>query len=122
MHLSFLGLQITSLLIYEKLNTKQIKRSLGRFIKQIKKGNYESEESEIIKKYDFVNITEIQIELSQLVGQIQADYNEQKRYVENVNHELMTPIAIIRGKLELLIQSKNIEKSDFKLISDKVGS
>lgn len=118
MHLSFFGLQIMSLLIYEKLNTKQIKRSLGRFIKQIKKGNYESEESEIIKKYDFVNISEIQIELSQLVGQIQADYNEQKRYVENVNHELMTPIAIIRGKLELLIQSKNIEKSDFKLISD----
>ena len=29
----------------------------------------------------------------------------------------MTPIAIIRGKLELLIQSEKITKSDFKLIS-----
>ncbi len=114
---AFLG-QFIGLLIYEILNTRRIKASLYNFVKQIKRGNYESEQSEIIQKYDFVNITDIQIELSQLVGQIQADYKEQKRYIENVSHELMTPIAIIRGKLELLIQSKNIEKSDFKLISD----
>lgn len=115
--LSFFVLQLLALLVYEKLNTARIKTSFGRFIQQIKLGNYESEESHIIQKYDFVNITDIQVELSELVGQIQVDYNEQKRYIENVSHELMTPIAIIRGKLELLIQSENITKSDFKLIS-----
>ncbi len=115
--LLFFILELAALLIYEKINTARIKTSFGRFIKQIKLGNYESEESHIIQKYDFVNITDIQIELSELVGRIQADYNEQKRYIENVSHELMTPIAIIRGKLELLIQSEKITKSDFKLIS-----
>ncbi len=115
--LSFFVLQLAALMVYEKLNTERIKTSFGRFIQQIKLGNYESEESHIIQKYDFVNITDIQVELSELVGQIQVDYNEQKRYIENVSHELMTPIAIIRGKLELLIQSENITKSDFKLIS-----
>ena len=99
------------------MNTALIKLSFGRFISQIKQGNYESEESDIIQKYDFVNITDIQVELSDLVGQIQADYKEQKRYIENVSHELMTPISIIRGKLELFIQSENIDKGDFKLIS-----
>lgn len=113
----FFIVQLAALLIYEKINTARIKTSFGRFIKQIKRGNYESEESHIIQKYDFVNITDIQIELSELVGRIQEDYNEQKRYIENVSHELMTPIAIIRGKLELLIQSEKITKSDFKLIS-----
>lgn len=113
----FFVVQLAALLIYEKINTARIKTSFGRFIKQIKGGNYESEESHIIQKYDFVNITDIQIELSELVGRIQEDYNEQKRYIENVSHELMTPIAIIRGKLELLIQSEKITKSDFKLIS-----
>lgn len=113
----FFGLELLALLIYEKLNTARIKLSFGRFISQIKQGNFESEESHIIQKYDFVNITDIQVELSELVGQIQADYKEQKRYIENVSHELMTPISIIRGKLELLIQSENITKSDFKLIS-----
>jgi signal transduction histidine kinase len=107
-----------SLIVYELINTRRLKKSLGRFIEQIKLGNYESKEKDIIKKYDFVNITDIQVELSQIVGQIQSDYKEQKRYIENVSHELMTPIAIIRGKLELLIQSPNIEKNDFKLIND----
>lgn len=105
------------IIIYDRVNTARLKTSFGRFINQIKQGNYESSKSKIIKKYDFVNITDIQVELSQIVGQIQADYKEQKKYIENVNHELMTPIAIIRGKLELLIQSPNIKKGDFTLIN-----
>lgn len=116
---SFLfGIIFISLFIYEIINTKRIKTSFSKFIEQIKQGNFESSEHKIIKKYDFVNVTDIQIELSQIVGQIQASYKEQERYIENVSHELMTPIAIIRGKLELLIQSPNIEKNDFRLIND----
>lgn len=109
---------LISIVIYDSIITTQLKKSFKRFIKQIKKGNYESKKSQIIEKYDFVSLTDIQVELSQIVGQIQADYKEQKRYIENVSHELMTPIAIIRGKLELLIQSPNIKKHDFSLIND----
>ncbi|MGV6861460.1 MAG: sensor histidine kinase [Putridiphycobacter sp.] len=111
-------ISLSILFIYEIINTKKIKQSFGRFINEIKKGNFESSESNIIQKYDFVNLTDIQVELSQLVGQIQDNYTEQKRYIENVSHELMTPIAIIRNKLELLIQSPNIKQDDFKLIND----
>lgn len=110
--------QFLALLIYDRLNTVRMRRSMGRFIDQINGGNYESENAQVIEKYDFVNLTDIQIKLSEMVGKIRADYHEQKRYVENVSHELMTPIAIIRGKLELLIQSKGITKNDFKLIND----
>ncbi|MFT7156492.1 MAG: signal transduction histidine kinase [Parvicella sp.] len=106
-----------SFLAYDLIITKRLKQSFGRFITQIKKGNFESKKSNIIQKYDFVNLTDIQVELSQMVGQIQADSKEQKRYIENVSHELMSPISIIRGKLELLIQSPNIEKNDFRLIN-----
>lgn len=107
-----------SLIIYDIIIKKRLKKSFGKFLSQVKQGNFESSEANIIQKYDFVTLTDIQVELSQMVGQIKADQNEQKRYIENVSHELMTPIAIIRGKLELLIQSPNIAQSDFKLISD----
>lgn len=114
----FLLLLTIGIVIYDRINTNRLRTSFGRFIYQIKKGNFESKQSDIIQKYDFVNITDIQVELSEIVGQIQADYKEQNRYIENVSHELMTPIAIIRGKLELLIQSPNIKKNDFSLIND----
>lgn len=115
---TFFILQLGALLIYDRMNTSRMKQSIRRFIAQINQGNFESENAHVIQKYDFVNLTDIQVELSDMVGRIRADYNEQKRYVENVSHELMTPIAIIRGKLELLIQSQGITKSDFKLINE----
>lgn len=107
-----------SLFFYDYLITKRLKISMSRFISQIKQGNFESKKSTIIQKYDFVTLAEIPVALSQIVGEIQKDTNEQKRYIENVSHELMTPIAIIRGKLELVIQSDKIESQDLLLISD----
>ena len=107
-----------SLFFYDYLITKRLKISMSRFISQIKKGNFEGKKSTIIQKYDFVTLTDIPVALSQLVGEIQEDTNEQKRYIENVSHELMTPIAIIRGKLELVIQSDKIESQDLILIGD----
>lgn len=115
--ITFLIVAVT-LFFYDFLITKRLKQSMSRFISQIKQGNFESKKSTIIKKYDFVTLTDIPVALSQIVGEIQKDTNEQKRYIENVSHELMTPITIIRGKLELVIQSDKIESQDLLLISD----
>jgi signal transduction histidine kinase len=115
--ITFLIVAVT-LFFYDFLITKRLKQSMSRFILQIKQGNFESKKSTIIQKYDFVTLTDIPVALSQIVGEIQKDTNEQKRYIENVSHELMTPIAIIRGKLELVIQSDKIESQDLLLISD----
>lgn len=117
LHVSVFILELIALIIYEKLNARRIKSSFNKFIQQIKAGKFNENPNDLIENYDFVNIKSIQTELSELVGKMAADYSEQKKYIENVSHELMTPIAIIRGKLELLIQSENITKSDFKLIS-----
>ncbi len=117
LHFTFFGIELIALLIYEKLNARRIKSSFNKFIQQIKSGKFNENPNDLIENYDFVNIKSIQTELSELVGKMAADYSEQKKYIENVSHELMTPIAIIRGKLELLIQSENITKGDFKLIS-----
>lgn len=39
-------------------------------------------------------------------------YEELKRYSENLSHELLTPLAVIRTKAELLLQSEHLTKSD----------
>jgi signal transduction histidine kinase len=39
-------------------------------------------------------------------------YEGQQQYVENLSHELLTPLAIIRTEAELLLQSENIIESD----------
>jgi signal transduction histidine kinase len=84
---------------------------------------------ERLKNYDLVNIKIIQYEksnvdefdeLSEIVEKmtkrIYKDFNSQKEFNENSSHELQTPLAIIRNKLELLIQSKNLKDEDMVLI------
>jgi len=82
-----------------------------------------------LKNYDLINIKIIPYkksnvdefdELSEIVEKmttrIYKDFNSQKEFNENSSHELQTPLAIIRNKLELLIQSKNLNDEDMILI------
>jgi signal transduction histidine kinase len=57
-------------------------------------------------------------ELNILSNNVYDEFQAQKTFTENINHELMTPLAIIRGKLELIIQSENLDEQDLKLVAD----
>ncbi|HEY0744523.1 MAG TPA: HAMP domain-containing sensor histidine kinase [Chryseosolibacter sp.] len=54
--------------------------------------------------------------LSRMTAKALDDYRTLKEFSENASHELQTPLAIIRGKLELLLQSE-ISDDQAKLIS-----
>jgi signal transduction histidine kinase len=48
---------------------------------------------------------------------IRLDYLNLKEFNENAAHELQTPLAIIKSKLELLIQKENLDENQLQLIS-----
>jgi signal transduction histidine kinase len=56
--------------------------------------------------------------IEQLVEKNRRAYLNQKEFTENASHELQTPLAIFRSKLELLMQTNNITKEQADLISD----
>lgn len=45
-------------------------------------------------------------------------YEEQKQFIENASHELQTPLAIVRGKVELLAESDNLSEQQMKELDE----
>lgn len=45
-------------------------------------------------------------------------YEEQKQFIENASHELQTPLAIVRGKVELLAESEGMTELQMKELDD----
>ncbi|MFL5739354.1 MAG: sensor histidine kinase [Flavisolibacter sp.] len=58
-----------------------------------------------IDEFGFMNQT-----LKRITAQAQLDYLSLKTFSENASHEIQTPIAIVRSKLDLLIQDEHLRE------------
>src|SRR6185369_2036650 len=58
-----------------------------------------------IEEFSFMNQT-----LEKATRQAQEDYLLLKEFTENASHEMQTPLAIMRSKLDLLIQGENLSE------------
>ena len=66
---------------------------------------------------DIEEFNRLNLSLERLMKKDRETYRIQKEFTENASHELQTPLAIIRSKLDLLMQGKLGEK-ELKLVSD----
>lgn len=56
--------------------------------------------------------------LTDFISKANAAYYSQKQFVENASHEMQTPLAIIRSKLELLINRPQLTEKSASLLED----
>lgn len=54
--------------------------------------------------------------LADMMSKLRADFSAQKRFTEQAAHELQTPLAIMQGKLDQLIQSPNLGEQEAGVI------
>ncbi len=60
--------------------------------------------------------------LETATGKAALDYEVLKEFTENASHELQTPLAIIRSKLDLLIQDEALSETQSAIIQDTYGA
>lgn len=64
-----------------------------------------------IDEFAFMNQT-----LEKTIQQVQDDYFLLKEFTENASHEMQTPLAIMRSKLDLLIQDEHLSENQSKAV------
>jgi signal transduction histidine kinase len=112
----FIGLIIGVLLI-NRVVSKKIWAPFYEVLEKI--SSYETSELHVISflPTDVYEFDELNKGIEKMTNKIYNDYVSQKEFHEYSSHELQTPLAIIRNKLELLIQSKNLSEEDLQIIS-----
>lgn len=58
-----------------------------------------------LQKSNILEFEELNVLMVEMTRKIQDDYRNLKEFTENASHEIQTPLAIIKSKIELLIQS-----------------
>ena len=70
-----------------------------------------------LNKTDIYEFNMLNQALEKMSRKIHQDYLNLKEFNENASHELLTPVAIIKSKLELLIQREDLDEQQLQLIS-----
>lgn len=63
---------------------------------------------------EFIELNKTAVLLTQ---KVKNDYDSLKSFTENASHEIQTPLAIIKNKIEILSQSEHLDESQIKIIN-----
>lgn len=58
---------------------------------------------------DFIYLDET---IHSLMHKIEAAFNDEREYISNVSHELLTPVSIIQSKLDNILNNSNLNEED----------
>ncbi len=75
-----------------------------------------SKEPVILGEQDIEEFEELKHALEMMTRRLANDYKELKEYTDHTTHELQTPLAVIKSKTEMLIQSKNLGEEEMKCL------
>ena len=72
-------------------------------------------------EFDVTDITEF-VELNQslqtLIEHTVSVYKTQKEFTENASHELQTPLAILKNKLDILLQTEDLTEKQYQIAEE----
>ncbi|MBK8809078.1 MAG: hypothetical protein IPO21_21590 [Bacteroidales bacterium] len=68
------------------------------------------------EKTNIQEFTALNDTLKIMVSRISTDFERQKKFIDNVSHELQTPVSVLSTQIELLIQEIQLNEHSAKII------
>ena len=111
----FVALLLVSLIV-NYLISKSIWSPFYKAVEEAQKYDVLSDKPLDLPETNINEFRQINEVLSVMTRKMRRDYLNLKEYNENSSHELQTPLAVIRSKLDLLMQNKRLNKDSIELI------
>ena len=107
---------LTLLFLINRLVLGKLWKPFHSTLKQIKNFKLASKETMMAEPTNIDEFEELNEAFVQMTKKASNDYHEIKTFTENASHEIQTPLAIIKSKLELLSQNEGLKEDQMNLI------
>lgn len=106
-----------AMFITMQFTTKRLWHPFDDTLRKVERFNLAKSDIPLFMETDIREFASLNRSFEQLMRKDKETYRIQKEFTENASHELQTPIAIIRSKLDLLMQ-ENLNENEMNIISD----
>lgn len=112
-----ISLLLLGILVITNLMSKRLWQPFYQLINQIEEFKIDKD---VVPSFDYSNIEEfnrLNNSVEKLISRNIAIFKNQREFIDNAAHELQTPLAVFRSKLDLLIQREDITEGQAEIIS-----
>jgi len=115
--LLFFALLVIGFIFLNRRIAKQIWQPFRNTLKKLKYFDLTTQRAVSFDKTNIEEFEELNQSLQKLIDKNISVYSQQKTFIENASHELQTPLAVLKSKLDLLLQNKNITSEQAELLT-----
>lgn len=113
----FFSLLVIGFVVLNKRISKKIWLPFRSTLERLKDFDLNKHKNISFEKTDIEEFEELNTELSRLIENNISAFHQQKSFIENASHELQTPLAVLRTKIDTLIQSKDLTAEQSAIIT-----
>lgn len=112
----FIALLIFGFILLNRRLSKRIWAPFTDTLEKLKQFDLNSAETIDFKNTDIQEFAELNTTLVKLIDNNVQVYTQQKEFTQNASHELQTPLALLKTKIDLLIQDATLTAQQRKII------
>lgn len=106
-----------ALFITQRFTTRRLWRPFDDTLKKTENFNLAQGDIPTFEGSNIQEFNRLNLSIEQLMRKDKETYRIQKEFTENASHELQTPLAIIRSKLDLLMQ-EDLNERQMQIVAD----
>ncbi|MBW8523982.1 HAMP domain-containing histidine kinase [Chryseobacterium chendengshani] len=109
---------VLGLLILNKNLSETVWKPFRITLEKLKNFNLNSQNPIEFEQTDTREFEELHQSLRKLIDHNILAYQTQKEFTENASHELQTPLAILKNKIDLLLQNKDLTEKQYHIVEE----